>query len=264
LLLAAGCQASHYGDEASATTTTPAASDAAVTGTPQPANAAKPPSIESSSKPSAGNSLDEASGHAGAPVLTAQTTQNSDETQEGKLQTEKEADLKPTQPTQVKEPTTEASEASILGVAEDQPDAVPGKTKTESHQKFSPANPTLMGLQISVPRKTVVSQYGNPDRTFVMDDGEDPVYVSEYKGFTVGFTMQDQLEFVEINSASVDPGLNGLRWGDHADKALKALGMPETNTGYVISYKGKNAVLKLDIDPKTEVIRSIKLFAKSK
>jgi hypothetical protein len=260
LLLAAGCQAPHNGDGASAATKTPAATDTAVTGTPQPAVAAKPPSTEPPSKPSTENALAEATENAGTPVLTAQTTQTFDTAQDGKPESETEAGLKSKQ---AKEPATEASETSILGVAEDQPAAVTGKTKTESHQKFSSANPTLMGLQISVPRKSVVSQYGNPVRTFVMDDGVNPVYVSEYKGFTVGFTKQDQLEFVEVNSASVDPGLNGLRWGDHADKALKALGMPETNTGYVISYKGKNAVLKLDIDPKTEVIRSIKLFAKS-
>jgi hypothetical protein len=254
--VAVGCQSPYNGEQSSTAITVPAATPSAVAGTPQPETGAKPPTTN----PPAETSLAGASADTGTPTLAVQTDQpfNTAE-QDGKT----EDKTKPTQTAQVEQTAKEAPEASILGVAEDQHE-VPGKTKTENYQKFSSANPTLMGLQLSDTRKFVVSQYGNPVRTFVMDDGDSPINIAEYKGFTVGFTEQDKLEFVSIDSASVDPGLNGLRWGDKSDDALKALGMPETNTGYVMSYKGKNAILKLDIDPKTNVIRSIKLFARTK
>jgi hypothetical protein len=254
--VAVGCQSPYTGKASSTAITAPAATTSAVTGTPQPATAAKTPTV----KPPAETPLTETSTDTGAPALAAQTDQPFNTVaQESKA----EDKTKPTQTAQAEQSARGASEASILGVTEDQPEAL-GKTKTVNHQKFSSANPTLMGLKLSDTKKSVVSQYGNPVRTFVMDDGESPINIAEYKGFTVGFTEQEKLVFVSIDSTSVDPGLNGLRWGDKADDALKALGMPETNTGYVISYMGKNAILKLDIDPKTEVIRSIKLFAKSK
>jgi hypothetical protein len=71
------------------------------------------------------------------------------------------------------------------------------------------------------------------------------------------------VEFIEVASSEEDPGLNGLRLGQTTADAAKALGKPDSSTDYVMTYKTKTTVLKLDIDTKSKTIQSIKLFGRS-
>lgn len=128
-------------------------------------------------------------------------------------------------------------------------------------EPYSSTKPSLMGLKINDTKETVIKYYGQPKDQYVMDDENDPVLVYEYTGFSVGFNKRDRLLFVDITSETVNPGLNGLRLGGNMKDALEALGKPDLNTDFVLTYKSAGAVLKLDIDPKTEVINSIKLFS---
>lgn len=41
---------------------------------------------------------------------------------------------------------------------------------------------------------------------------------------------------------------------------MKSLGNPDQDTGYAWSYQAANALLRLDLDPKTGKIQSVKLF----
>jgi len=119
----------------------------------------------------------------------------------------------------------------------------------------------LLGLAIGDTKETVIGKFGKPASEFVMDDGKEPVTVFEYETFDVGFDKSGKLEFIDVHSADIDPGLGGVRLGDKATDAIKLLGEPDTNSTFVISYNNGGTVLKLDIDPKTEIIQSIKLFA---
>ena len=132
---------------------------------------------------------------------------------------------------------------------------------SETMQPYSHEKPLLLGLAIGDPKEKVIGKFGNPNSEFVMDDGKEPVTVFEYETFAVGFDKSGELEFIDIQSADIDPGLGGIRLGDKATDAIKLLGEPDTNSTYVLSYHNEGTVLKLDIDPKTEVIQSIKLFA---
>lgn len=127
---------------------------------------------------------------------------------------------------------------------------------------YSAQNPVLAGLSLGDSDNDVIQLHGNPVNRYVMDDGETPISVYDYQGFSVGFNGKQRLEFVDVTSPDAEPGLNGLRLGQHEDDAVHALGKPDTNTGYVLSYQTKSTVLKLDVDPKTKTILSIKLFAR--
>jgi hypothetical protein len=125
---------------------------------------------------------------------------------------------------------------------------------------FSSKNPKIMGLAIHDLQEKVIAQYGKPADSFVMEDPTEPITVYQYEGFSVGFNSTNEIQFIDVSSAKVNPGLNGLRLGYTSSQALEALGKPDKNSSYVMTYITKTAILKLDIDPKTKQIQSIKLF----
>lgn len=134
------------------------------------------------------------------------------------------------------------------------------KADSADPEAYDAKKPSLMGIRLGDTKQTVKQKYEDPTSEYEMDDDKDPLSVIEYDGFTVGFNKAGTVEFIEITSKDVNPGLNGLRLGQKVKDAETALGKPDTNTNYALHYKSAGAVLKLDIDPKSEAIQSIKLF----
>ncbi|WP_090666666.1 DUF4309 domain-containing protein [Paenibacillus tianmuensis] len=135
------------------------------------------------------------------------------------------------------------------------------KPKIEIKSPYTQAKPTLLGLTLKTSTAEITEKFGKPKEQFVMEDDTDPITVYDYTDFLVGFDKQKQLHFVDVRSADVNPGLNGLKLGDPVGEVTKALGKPDSNTSFVLTYKATGAVLKLDIDPKSQKVNSIKLFA---
>ena len=119
----------------------------------------------------------------------------------------------------------------------------------------------LMGISLNQTREQVIGKYGAPVETFVMENEADPLTVYRYSGFQIGFDRNGQVEFVDVISPEADPGLNGVRLGTTVDVAIKVLGKPDIQTEYVLNYISETTILKMDIDPNTKQINSIKLFA---
>ncbi|GAA4863212.1 hypothetical protein GCM10023310_48330 [Paenibacillus vulneris] len=140
------------------------------------------------------------------------------------------------------------------------PTATP-KPKIDIQETYNQTKPTLLGLTLKSSPDAVTSKYGKPKEQFQMEDETDPITVYDYTDFMVGYNKQNQLQFIDIRSSEINPGLNGLKLGQSTSDIYKALGKPDSNTSYVLIYKSKDAVLKLDIDPKTDKLNSIKLFA---
>lgn len=126
---------------------------------------------------------------------------------------------------------------------------------------YNPSKPTLMGFTINQNMNEVQSKLGNPREEYVMEDENDPITVYAYNGFTIGFDKYELVVFIDVSSLQVNPGLNGLRLGNTIEDAIQALGKPTTNTEYVLNYISDDVILKLDVDPTTQTIHSIKLFA---
>lgn len=127
---------------------------------------------------------------------------------------------------------------------------------------YTSQRPSLMGIKLSDTLSSVTSRFGDPAGSYVMKNGDDPLTVYEYDGFSVGFNGKNKVLFVEVRGKEIDAGLGGVKPGNSPDQSLQALGKPDSNTGYVISYKTKTTILKLDVDPKTRTIQSIKLFSR--
>jgi len=144
-------------------------------------------------------------------------------------------------------------------------DTKPPASKPDSSTlQYDAKKPALMGVRLTDSKPSVKQKLGDPVSEFVMEDEKDPIDVQEYDGFSIGFNSKGFVEFIEITSKDVNPGLNGLRLGQKVKDAETALGKPDTNTTYALHYKAGGTILKLDIDKKTEAITSIKLFADRK
>jgi hypothetical protein len=134
------------------------------------------------------------------------------------------------------------------------------EAKDKSLPAFNSKQPEIMGLAIGEAQEKAVAQHGKPPESYIMEDPTEPITVYQYEGFSIGFNADNKIQFIDVSSSKVNPGLSGLRLGQTSNQALEVLGKPDKNTNYVISYNTKTAILKLDIDPKTKTIQSIKLF----
>lgn len=135
------------------------------------------------------------------------------------------------------------------------------KPKIKAEDAYQQEKPTLMGLKLGTSKGVVLERFGKAKKQFVMDADEDTIQVYDFTDFSVGFNKKDVLEFVNVHSTEIDPGLRGLRLGHKVQDAIAILGKPDTNSTYVLSYKSQGTLLKLDIDPNENTIQSIKLFA---
>ena len=135
----------------------------------------------------------------------------------------------------------------------------PGEEIDEG-QSYTPENPSLMALTLSDTFEDVTKRYGKPDRQYVQNEGGEPLIIYHYPQFTVGFAENRKVHYVEICENGSDLGLNGLQLGSSQASAVQALGKPDTDSGYVLTYQTEDTILKLDIDPMSDTIQSIKLF----
>ncbi|MDF2938607.1 MAG: hypothetical protein K0Q90_3980 [Paenibacillaceae bacterium] len=146
---------------------------------------------------------------------------------------------------------------------EAKPTAAATTKPKKTYDPYTVEKPLLMGVAIGDSQDSVLKLHGSPKSNYLMDDAEDPITVYEYDGFHIGLNPLKQVEFIEVASSEEDPGLNGLRLDQTTADAAKALGKPDSSTDYVMTYKTKTTVLKLDIDTKSKTIQSIKLFGRS-
>ncbi|MFD0619989.1 hypothetical protein ACFQZR_21185 [Paenibacillus sp. GCM10027629] len=137
-------------------------------------------------------------------------------------------------------------------------------TKKQEEPAFDPQNPKLAGIALSESKDKITNKLGKPSDHYKMDDEDAPLEIYEYNGMSIGFNTSNTVEFVEVFQKEVATGLRGIRINQHADQVIKALGKPDRETDYVISYNAKDALLKLDVDPMTHLVQSIKLFQVTK
>ncbi|MCL6459142.1 MAG: YjgB family protein [Gorillibacterium sp.] len=163
---------------------------------------------------------------------------------------------------------TQGKPAEILQSNKNPGSAQPSKDGTKTGEVIDAStiytleHPSLMALTLSDTFDDVTKRYGKPDSQYVQNEEGDPLIIYHYAQFTVGFAENRQVRFVEISDNGSDPGLNGLRVGANQASAVQALGEPDTNTGYVLTYQTEDTILKIDIDPITDTIQSIKLFSR--
>ncbi|WP_054027829.1 hypothetical protein [Bacillus sp. FJAT-28004] len=193
-----------------------------------------------------------------APILTKQTDKpNSPQDSYSEL-TESEIQMDEPHVNKVDTSSNTNTETSAIGKSENSKAPV----KTESEDALWQADaPLLHGIAIGDSHASVVKQFGKPLDSYKLEEETDPVTVLEYDGFAVGINAKKTTQFIELFEKNIQAGLSGLQIGDNPESALLALGKPEKQTTYLLTYKAHKALLKLDLDPEHNEIISIKLLA---
>ncbi|UHA72654.1 DNA uptake lipoprotein [Paenibacillus sp. 481] len=126
-------------------------------------------------------------------------------------------------------------------------------------QPWNRNDPKLKGIALYESSEDVIKRWGEPTDKYTMDD-TDPIEVMEYDGFAFGCSTNGEVAFIEVSGNGISTGISELKVGDNDSAAVRVLGKPDLDTDYVWSYKTDKSLLRLDLDPKTNRIQSVKLF----
>ncbi len=127
-------------------------------------------------------------------------------------------------------------------------------------EPFDHAQLTLMGFTINDSAELIIARFGQPLSITSMKDGADMLNILVYPGFYFGINASNTIEFIEVTSERIKPGLNSFQIGQTVDQAQKALGSADSLNDYVMIYEKNNLTLKCDLDPNTNTVISVKLF----
>lgn len=135
----------------------------------------------------------------------------------------------------------------------------------EQSEESSTANTyQLMNLSLNQPLSSVHAAIGEPLATYKMQSQSGHWNVHEYNGFSIGYNEFGRIEFIEVYDDNVDAGFgSSVGVSSSTDSVIAALGVPSTQSSYVLNYRIQNVTLKFDLDPINQSVVSIKLFSEN-
>ncbi|QJD81896.1 hypothetical protein [Cohnella herbarum] len=127
---------------------------------------------------------------------------------------------------------------------------------------FQPKSPSLASIKLGVSDKEVVKRYGLPSDTYLLPGDKQTVNIWEYDGYSIGLNDKDKVVYVEISSSGVNTGIQGLLYGMSGSEAAQLLGIPNEDHTNVLALEVSGGWLKLDLDPDTQKVLSLKLLSR--
>jgi len=125
---------------------------------------------------------------------------------------------------------------------------------------FDAKRPTLAGLSLGMKRGDVARRLGSPAQEYDLPDGSETVRMCEYANVTVGYGPDDAVVYVEVSEPGTDSGLIGIQVGQSGKQAAGALGLAFTAETRVLAKAARGGTLKVDLDPSTQTVLSVKLI----
>jgi hypothetical protein len=127
---------------------------------------------------------------------------------------------------------------------------------------FQPEFPSLGGIKLGASDKDVFAKYGLPIDTYPLPGDKQSIEIWEYKGISIGINTKNAVVYVEITSSDVNTGIKGLSNGMKGTEAGLLLGVPEGDLTNVLTLEVTGGWFKLDLDPDTQKVLSMKLLSK--
>lgn len=127
---------------------------------------------------------------------------------------------------------------------------------------FNSASPSLAGILLDASEKDVYTRFGLPIATYDLPGEMQPIEIWEYDGFSIGLNSDHAVVYVEIISNKVNTGILGLSNGMNGSQAAQLLGVPSDAQTNVITVEVKGGWFKLDLDPDSQTVLSMKLLSK--
>ncbi|GIO16354.1 hypothetical protein J19TS2_59090 [Cohnella xylanilytica] len=128
---------------------------------------------------------------------------------------------------------------------------------------FDSEHPTLAGIGLGMSGEAVADKLGAPLQQYELPEGDGSVRIQEYEGISVGFAPSGSVVFVEVASPSASTGLEGIRIGGGGERAAEGLGVPFTSESRVLSKSVAGGMVKIDLDPSTQNVLSVKLIGET-
>ncbi|BBI32629.1 hypothetical protein [Cohnella abietis] len=170
-----------------------------------------------------------------------------------------------------KQPTDFASEAPSSPDIDPTPSA-PAVEASNLHPKstskdnttdkpFHAKNPSLGDIVLGGAESDVLKKYGSPANTYPLPGDDETVDIWEYDGIAIGLNEKNKVVYIEISSSKVSSGIQGLLNGMDGSKAANLLGVQNDNQTNVIAVEVAGGWFKLDLDPDTQKVLSLKLLS---
>lgn len=150
--------------------------------------------------------------------------------------------------------STPAVEASTI-------ESNPKKQELPSEVAFDPEAPTLRGIGLGASEKDVFRLFGLPLDTYPLPGGAQTITIWEYYGCSIGLSSKDKVVYVEITSSEISTGIRGLTNGMDGSQAAHLLGIPHDDQSHVLTLEVARGWFRLDLDPETQSILSLKLLS---
>ncbi|WEK55447.1 MAG: hypothetical protein P0Y55_05155 [Candidatus Cohnella colombiensis] len=147
-------------------------------------------------------------------------------------------------------------------------EADPGEITTESSitsevLTASIEKPSLYGIALGDTEATIRKKLGEPQYSYALPDDNDTIQIKEYAGFSIGYNSNNKVAFVEVTSRSIQSGFPGLIIGMTRTDAAAQFGIGTSSDSQVLTVDVTDGWLKLDLDPSTQKVISIKLISSS-
>jgi hypothetical protein len=127
---------------------------------------------------------------------------------------------------------------------------------------FQPEFPSLGGIKLGASDKDVFAKYGLPIDTYPLPGDKQSIEIWEYNGFSIGLDPNNAVVYIEITSAEVNTGIQGLSNGMNGKQAAQLLGVPDDDLTNVLTLEVTGGWFKLDLDPDNKNVLSMKLLSK--
>jgi hypothetical protein len=126
---------------------------------------------------------------------------------------------------------------------------------------FKLNSPSLAGIGFGASDKEVVKHYGLPMGTYPLPGDKQTVDIWEYAGFSIGLNKNNLVVYVEITSSNIDTGIKGLLSGMNGAQAAQILGVENDASTNVLATEVTGGWFKIDLDPETRQVLSLKLLS---
>lgn len=170
---------------------------------------------------------------------------------------------------QVNHAQSEQEKSEQTDAIDPEPDSTDDEKQSDSHSSHEIADLNvddanryyLLGISTHTSKGEVMARFPKPNDTFAMPDADGTLTIHDYGSYMIGFNDANRVVFIDVFTEEVNIGLKGIRVGATASDAIRELGEPYSQSEYVLNFKKGNTVLKMDLDPESQRILSIKLFA---
>lgn len=136
------------------------------------------------------------------------------------------------------------------------------QAKTPKEHAFEPKSPSLAGIALGATDKIVVKHFGLPPESYPLPGDKQTIEIWQYDGFSIGLNDKDKVVYVEITSSQVKSGIQGLLIGMKSSEAADKLGIESNEQSNVLTVEVSGGWIKVDLDPDTQKVLSLKLISK--